>query len=203
MTTLSFRAVVALTVISALASIATAADVGVRIRFGLMDKEPATWDGTVNVKPGKVVQISGWRFEQTDRANGTEGWSAATRPIAAALRTNAQKAKAKAANPQANGKGKKAGAAAKAKAKANQNLNDAGVPLADNGVLLSLADVTEDSVVSVKTAQGEFNVKLSEIPYGRYVERLDGGVEIERVAAWRQISNEGKTDDDYPSAAVG
>src|SRR4029079_12024487 len=50
--------------------------------------------------------------------------------------------------------------------------------------------------------QGEFSVKLSEIPNGKYVERLDGGVEIERVAAWQQVTSEGKTDDDYPSAAV-
>src|SRR5437762_3467994 len=73
---------------------ALAAEVGVRIRFGLTDKEPENWNGTVTAKPGKVVLLSGWRFEQEDRANGTEGWTASTRPVSLALRTNAQKAKA-------------------------------------------------------------------------------------------------------------
>src|SRR4051794_33100128 len=123
-------------VIGFLAQFASAAEVGVRIRFGLTDKQPTDWDAAVSVSPGKVAAISGWRFEQTDHANGTEGWSAATRAINPALRTNAQKAKAQQAktgdqaNQGAKGKGKKGGgAAAKAKAKANAD----GVPLADNG----------------------------------------------------------------------
>ena len=72
------------------------AEVGVRIRFGLTDKEPETWNGSVSVQPGKVAALSGWRFEQTDQANGTEGWVASTRAVAANLNA-AQKAKAKAA----------------------------------------------------------------------------------------------------------
>src|SRR5262245_45542475 len=88
-----------------------AAEVGVRLRFGLTDNETKTWDGSVSVKPGKVSLISGWRFEQTDHSTGVEGWVASTRP-AAVNRTAAQKAKAKAA------KAKGGGAAAKAKAKA-------------------------------------------------------------------------------------
>ncbi|HEY2411097.1 MAG TPA: hypothetical protein VGI40_02585 [Pirellulaceae bacterium] len=187
-----------------ISSTATAADVGVRIRFGLNDKEPETWDGTVNVKPGKVAMISGWRFEQTDQANGTEGWVASTRP-AADNRTGAQKAAAKAKAAEQKGtdgqpkaKGKKGGAAAKAKAKAGAT----GGNLADNGVLISLTDVTEDSVVSIKTEQGEFNFKLSDIPYGKYIEKLEGGVEIERTGASRQVTSDRKTDHDYPAAAV-
>ncbi|HZN37012.1 MAG TPA: hypothetical protein VFB80_24445 [Pirellulaceae bacterium] len=175
-----------------------AAEVGVRIRFGLTDKEPQEWDGTVSVKPGQVAAISGWRFELTDRANGTEGWTASTRPAAVA-RTNAQKAKAKA--KQAANKAKtpeqKAKAAANQKAKAA-----AGAALADNGVLLTLANVDETSVVSVKTAQGDFTITLAEIPYGKVVEKLDGAVEVERIAAARQVSTDRKTDDDYPSAAA-
>ena len=77
-----------------------------------------------------------------------------------------------------------------------------GSNLADNGVLFTLTDVTEDSVVTIKTAQGEFNFKLSDIPYGKYIEKLDGGVEIERTAAARQVSSDRKTDHDYPAAAA-
>ena len=55
----------------------------------------------------------------------------------------------------------------------------------------------------VVTDQGEFTFKLAEIPNGKYIERLNGGVEIERTAASHQVTNERKTDDDYPSAAAG
>jgi hypothetical protein len=65
-------------------------------------------------------------------------------------------------------KGKKGGAAAKAKAKAGAT----GTGLADNGILLTFADVTEDSLVSIKTEQGNFEFKFSEIPYGKFVEKM-------------------------------
>jgi hypothetical protein len=103
---------------------APAADVGVRIRFGLTDPQPTNWDSTVAVKPGRVVLISGWRFEQGDHATGTEGWSASTRPLAVTGRTNAQKAKAKT---------KAAQNKAKEKAKAKAKGGAAAGQLADNG----------------------------------------------------------------------
>src|SRR5438552_12577730 len=125
MKSLSLPAAILLSILSFAAQPTAAAEVGVRVRFGLTDKEPETWNGSVSVKPGKVAALSGWRFEQTDHANGTEGWVASTRAVAANLNA-AQKAKAKAAQQEAqknqesqpNAKGKKGGAAAKAKAKA-------------------------------------------------------------------------------------
>src|SRR4051794_3292631 len=102
MKTLSlFRSILLITsccVLGLSARPAAAGEAGVRIRFGLKDEESKDWSGTVSVKPGKVVAISGWRFEQDDQANGTEGWTASTRG-AIDTRTNAQKlaAKAKAA----------------------------------------------------------------------------------------------------------
>jgi len=200
---LSLRSALVFSTLFIAAQASLAADVGLRVRFGLTDKEPEVWNGTVSVTPGKVAALSGWRFEQTDRANGTEGWVASTRPVAVQLNA-AQKAKVRAAqqeakaNPDGNAKGKKGGAAAKAKAKAGV----AGGNLADNGVLLTLTDVTEDSLVSIKTEQGEFSFKLSEVPYGKFIEKLEGGVEIERTAAARQVTSDRVTDHDYPSAAA-
>lgn len=210
-----------------------AADVGVRVRFGLKDAQSTVWDGTVKVEPGRVALISGWRFEQGDKANGVAGWTASTRAATATGRTNAQKNKAKvnsetpakagAANKAGaadkaggatqegatrgaatkdgatQGTAKKAGgAAAKAKAKAG-----AAGTMADNGVLLTLTGVTENSVVTIQTRQGDFSFQLAEVPYGRYLERLDGAVEIERTGATRQLTTDTKLDDDYPSVAVG
>ena len=168
--------------ISFLTGSAFAADVGVRIRFGLTDTSNANWDGTVAVAPGQVVSIDGWRFQQLDKVDGTSGWKADTR-VLTVRRTNAQKQKQKAAG------GKKKGNAA------------AEGPIADNGVVLHLANVTEDSVVSVTTPRGKFSFKLAEIPYGKVLEQLGGAVDIERTAASSALTRT-RTDDDYPAVAV-
>ncbi len=74
-------------------------------------------------------------------------------------------------------------------------------PLADNGVLLSLTGVTEDSVVQVKTVQGDFSFKIAEASYGKILNELNETVEVERTASAVTLTDS-KTDDDYPSAAV-
>ena len=40
----------------------------VRIIIGNKDTEPKPWQGTVSIDPGKIVAISGYNFEQQDRA---------------------------------------------------------------------------------------------------------------------------------------
>jgi len=57
--------------LSLLAAAANADDVGVRLRFGLNDKTPTNWDGSVMVSPGRVTSISGWRFTSADSTDGT------------------------------------------------------------------------------------------------------------------------------------
>lgn len=151
-----------------------AADVGVRIRFGLTDKAPTKWDGTISVAPGKIERLDGWRFENGDQASGTTGWKAATRPLSVRRSNNAKKT----------GKGRGG----------NGNM-------ADNGVILLLADVTDSSVVKVKTEQGDFEFKLADISYGKFIEQLNGAVDVERVAATRPLSS-GRNDDDYPALTV-
>jgi hypothetical protein len=152
-----------------------AADIGVRIRFGLIDSGNTTWDGTVSVSPGTVERIDGWRFEQGDQVVGTSGWKASTRPLTVRRSNNAKK------------NAKKKGAAAGT--------------MADNGVFLVLTNVTEASVVKVETKQGNFQFRLSDIPYGKVVEELKGAVDIERVAASRPLTSK-RDDDDFPALAV-
>jgi hypothetical protein len=176
-----------------LASVADAGTAGVRIRFGLTDDGNTKWDGTVTVSPGTVASISGWRFQEDDAVEGTSGWKASTRPITV-RRTNAQKQAAKQnpqqQQPQQGGKKKKGKAAAAT----------SGI-MADNGVILHLIDVTEDSVVKVETPKGSFDFKLRDAPYGKVVEKLDGAVDIERTAATSKLSTQ-RTDDDFPAVAV-
>jgi hypothetical protein len=148
-------------------------EVGVRIRFGLTDTEPSKWGGQVSVAPGTVERIDGWRFQGDDALQGTNGWTASTRPLTVRRSNNPQKS--------ARGNGR--------------------VTMADNGVILLLTGVSEASLVKVKTVRGDFEFKLAEIPYGRVIERLNGAVDIERVAAARPLTT-GRTDDDFPALAV-
>src|SRR4051812_19655129 len=157
------------------ASWAAAADVGVRIRFGLTDTGNTAWDGSVAVTPGKVESIDGWRFEQADKVIDANSWKASTRPLSVRRSNNAKK-----------------------KAKANPK---GGGLLADNGVFVMLRDVTEASVVKVRTEKGDFDFPLSAIPYGKVVEKLGGNVDLERVAFTEPLSTQ-RDDDDYPSIAV-
>ncbi len=161
---------------------ADAAEAGLRIRFGLTDQGNTKWDGTVTVAPGRVESISGWRFQQGDAVDGTTGWRADTRPLTV-RRSNAQKQK------QAATVGKKKGKAA------------ADGPMADNGVILRLVDVTEESVVSVITAQGKFSFKLANLPFGEIGEHLNGAIDVERTAATQSLTKT-RTDDDFPAVAV-
>jgi hypothetical protein len=126
------------------------------------------------------------------RLNGTTVWKADTRPLTV-RRSNAQKQK------QATGGARKKGKAAAA----------AAGPIADNGVILRLVDVTEDSVVSVTedsvvsvtTAQGKFSFTLANLPYGKVVEPLNGAVGLERAAATQSLTKT-RADDDFPAVAV-
>ncbi len=119
----------------------TAADqVGVRVRFGVGDKEPAVWDGSVSVTDGKLLHIDGWRFQQMDALDGNS-WKAQTRR-AAARRTN---------NPR----------------QANPNRNNA--PVMDNGVLLAIDDAKPTTRISIKTKQGDFEFALSDVALSKSI----------------------------------
>ncbi len=152
----------------------SAEDLGVRIRFGLKDDAPTEWNGKISVSPGKVVYLTGWRFEKGDRLEGTEGWTASTHPLGR-RRSNRPKAQTQ----------------KKAKLK---------IPTAENGIVATLVDVTDTSIVKVTTAQGDFSFALSNIPHGSALDRLDGAVRVERTAAVQPLSM-GATDDDFPAAA--
>ena len=172
-----------LTVLASLGS-AFADDAGLRLRFGIHDKEATDWSGTISVAPGNVTLISGWRFAQQDKVsgvNGTEGWTCRTRPAALDNKRRSN-------NPQA--------------AQNRPNAAATTLPMSDNGVLISLTDVTEDSQVTVKTAKGDITFKLSEVPLGKIAEQLGGAVEIERTAAAMPFASDARTDDDFPSGAV-
>ena len=159
-------------VLGCLSHTLTAEEVGIRVRLGVNDKTNTVWSGSAEVGPGTIESISGWRFQFSDSVEGSS-WKAETRTLTV-RRSNGGK------------KGKK------------QNQDE---PMADNGVILHLLDVNEDSVVKIKTPKGDFEFSLKEVPYGKVVERMDGAVDIERTAATTKLTSE-RTDDDFPAIAV-
>src|SRR5580693_2597987 len=161
---------------------AFADDIGIKVRLGLEDKEATDWSGTVAVSPGNVSLIGGWRFVQQDKVDGTTGWSCRTRP---STLDN---------NRRSNNPGKAAARAAEAATT---------LPLSDNGVVISFSGVTEDSNVTIKTPKGEFAFKFSDLPGGKILPELGGAAEVERTAAGQPFTTDSKTDEDYPSGAVG
>ena len=169
-----FVLLVALTSLGFIAPIASADQMGVRIRFGVGDTKVADWDGSVEVSEGRVLSIDGWRFQKPDKVIDLKSWKAATRK-GAARRTN---------NPN--------------RPQANNNNN---APVFDNGVLLALDGVNATTTVKVNTLQGKFEFTVDELSLGTVVERLDRRVEIERTASTLAIANT-PTDDDHPSIAA-
>ncbi len=158
--------------VAASVSPAAADTVALKLRFGILDEASTNWSGKVDVHPGQVAGVRGWRFEVIDEVTGTGSWKARTRADARQRRSNRPDAK---------------------RAVKNRPL--------DNGVIVTLEDVTNESQVTVQTAQGGFELKLSDLPYGTFRTELGGRLEIERVAPSRELTA-GPGNDDFPAAAV-
>ncbi|MBI1789183.1 MAG: DUF3604 domain-containing protein [Acidobacteria bacterium] len=52
--------------------------VSLRVRFGLGDREPASWDGSVSAANGEVLEVRNWHPRPGDRVD-RRGWSLSTR----------------------------------------------------------------------------------------------------------------------------
>ena len=50
-----------------------------RIRFGVTDTEPTTWDGTISASNGEIVELRNWRPRPGDAIDGRRGWTLASR----------------------------------------------------------------------------------------------------------------------------
>ena len=74
-------------------------------------------------------------------------------------------------------------------------------PFVANGVIVWLEPVDENATLNVKTANGAFSVKLSEIPFGKRTTALAGRVAAERIPMAWQVTNSAE-EQDYPAAAV-
>ena len=129
-----------------------------RLTFGVKDAEPADWSGSVEAAQGRVVALSPWRFDKGDRLL-PEGnaWSCSTR-LSAELDPQYWWLGAKHTVPASSEKPKPS--------------------LIPNGLYVTVEGAPE---VKVKTRQGAFSFRTSDLRYGEAAGALVGRVRIERV----------------------
>jgi hypothetical protein len=137
----------------------------------MKDAEEQDWSGSVTATPGKVAEIRGWRWTPIDKAEGSS-WTVRTRQIPA--QSSAQREKVRAGHP---------------------------MPIGDNGVIITLADVLPSSEIVIATKPAEVKFKLSELPYGKRLMQLQGNIEIERSPTATPIADTA-ADEDYPAAVA-
>ncbi|HWZ34178.1 MAG TPA: hypothetical protein VNX18_22725 [Bryobacteraceae bacterium] len=70
-----------------------------------------------------------------------------------------------------------------------------------NGVVVLVDNETAIAELSVRTAQGNFSIRLSEIPYGTPRRLLNGRAMVERIPAWSRVTGP-PDEEDFPAAAV-
>lgn len=74
-------------------------------------------------------------------------------------------------------------------------------PVVANGVLVLLDRESDNTELNVRTAQGNFSVRLGDVAYGTATKAVGGKVLIDRVPEWSHITNN-PDEQDYPAAAT-
>ena len=75
------------------------------------------------------------------------------------------------------------------------------LPFVANGVVLYLDDASDNTEIDVKTAQGNFTVRLRDIPYGKVANALNNRVMADRIPPFTQLTNSPE-EQDYPAAVA-
>jgi hypothetical protein len=79
--------------------------------------------------------------------------------------------------------------------------NQVGQPFVANGVIIYLDDADENTLIDVNTAQGNFSIRLADIPYGKMANTLNNRVMVDRIPALTQLTNSTE-EQDYPAAVT-
>jgi hypothetical protein len=74
-------------------------------------------------------------------------------------------------------------------------------PFVANGVLLYLDEATENTEIDVRTAQGDFVVRLRDLPFGKPALALNNRVQADRIPPATQLTNSPE-EQDYPAAVA-
>src|SRR5258708_731435 len=76
-----------------------------------------------------------------------------------------------------------------------------GPQIVPNGIIVRLSSNAPNVELAVKTPQGAFSLKLSDLPYGKLVYELNGHVRVDLVPPFERITNDGQ-EQDYPAATT-
>jgi hypothetical protein len=79
--------------------------------------------------------------------------------------------------------------------------NQTELPYVANGVVRYLDDARENTTIDVTTAQGNFTIRLADIPYGKVANALSNRVLIDRIPPVTQLTNSAE-EQDYPAAVA-
>ncbi|MHB1562447.1 MAG: hypothetical protein ACYC61_33820, partial [Isosphaeraceae bacterium] len=163
----------------------------VRLMLGIGDAKPQDWSGRARVDKGAVVAVEGGRFREGDEITGADSWKAQSCLVrrAAARKAAAQPKAAmkKAAGKQANGQ-------------RPTGPGTFGPAVSPNTVVVSIKDAT-GAMLSVETAQGNFEVALDRLADGSTIDLLGGRALAQRVFPHAPLV-EGPLQQDFPAAAA-
>ena len=73
------------------------------------------------------------------------------------------------------------------------------LPYVANGVVLYLDEASENTSIDITTAQGNFTIRLSDIPYGKVANALNNRVMVDRIPPFTQLTSSPE-EQDYPAA---
>ena len=156
---------------------AGAEDAGVRVRFGLKDKAPETWQGRIWVKPGELSSLTGWRPTIVDYVlPGPGKWKMGTRAPVSLMRSN---------HPE----------------RIDDKTSRFRKAVQENGVLASFRDVHPRSTVSFRLRGKAYRFRLSDLAWGETLDLDNGAIRVDRTASSQplQVSSD---DEDFPAAAI-
>ncbi|MCW5979910.1 MAG: hypothetical protein KIT09_17650 [Bryobacteraceae bacterium] len=139
--------------------------VSLRVRFGLADTQPATWDGKASVTGGRILNLRLWRPHPQDRVEGTASWRLASRAGVNFVKRPWEPEPVEAPAPY---------------------VKPAGLIVDVQG---------SGARVRFETKQGSFDVRPSELPAGEARPFLGGNTVVDRVATAGMISTPERQND--------
>ena len=160
------------------AEAASATTLSFRITFGERQEIPQDYSGSISISSGEVVRLSPWRFFDGDEIDGRSGWTLKTKR--ARFESQPDQARFMMTGAQI------------------ENVVPAGI--------VATVDAPASATAKISTAQGDFEVRLSELKYDRVLSFLEGDVVVQRTPAANQISEPSTVSDgehsDYPSVTT-
>ncbi len=149
-----------------------------RIVFGEKQERTEDYSGSVSLTEGRVVNLTPWRFFDGNALEGNSGWKLQIKRIAFENQPDQPRP---------------------------MDTTEQALNLVPAGVVVTVeAPIT--ATAHVRTAQGNFDIPLQDLEYGRVLSFRDGDVAVQRTPTPQQISQPAQgphaEEHDYPSLAV-